>query len=107
MITKASVRTKGCVEFPETSQEQTQIQALFSLMVFEVAYGGQVEEITPRHIRVRTNLMGCIDITRFDGSDEEMRPLVLAVYYYLSAFAYDRERMETSAWQRLCQFGDE
>ncbi len=97
MITISSVRFKGREQFPPIVYEQAPLEALIRLMVYELALGGEVVSTTPRQINVRTNVLGCIDVTDFEGGEEEMRPLLLAVYYYLSiSKTHGLEMLETS-----------
>jgi hypothetical protein len=42
----------------------------------EFLFGGKVTEITETKIVVKTNVMGCLDTTSFEGSAHDMEPIV-------------------------------
>ncbi len=58
--------------------EQSQMAALTSLILYEIAYGGHISALSETSVEVKTDIMSCKDRTVFTGSVEEMRPLYLA-----------------------------
>ena len=70
---------------PITNQ-RTIGNAVTMLVRNDLAWGGCISEITPTKIVTRTSCMGFgisrYDITSYEGSEEEMRPLMLAVAAY-------------------------
>jgi len=65
------------------TRQETPGQATVNLVRFELGYGGRITDLQPTSIEVRTSCMGRYDITRFRGTEAEMRPLLLAVGYWL------------------------
>ncbi len=56
--------------------EQPLLEALKSLVVYELGYGGFATEITTTRVVVETRVMSCLDTTIFEGSAKEMEPIV-------------------------------
>jgi len=67
------------------TREQSPGQATVSLVRYELGYGGRITDLQPTSITVRTSCMGRYDITRYSGTETEMRPLLLAVGYWLDS----------------------
>lgn len=65
------------------TREETPGQATVSLVRFELGYGGRIKDLQPTSLTIRTSCMGRYDITRYSGTEAEMRPLLLAVGYWL------------------------
>jgi hypothetical protein len=55
------------------------------MLIYEIGYGGRPIEVTPTRISIRTLVMSCVDTTIFEGSEEEMIPLLSALGAYFSA----------------------
>jgi len=60
-------------------------EALVSIIVFELAYGGYPISIEPNHIVVQTQVMGCIDEVHVTGEENELQPLHLALSFWKEA----------------------
>ena len=66
--------------------ERTSLEALKSLVVYELGYGGQITNLDyPTRIKVETRILSKIDTAVFEGSKEEMKPLFEATYFFLKA----------------------
>lgn len=65
------------------TREESQGQAVVSLVRYELGYGGHITDLQPTSVTVRTSCLGRYDITRYSGTEAEMRPLLLAVGYWL------------------------
>lgn len=76
-----------CHAWPE--REMTPGKATVMLVRFELGYGGSVIEIRPTYIKVSTSCMGLgrsrYDHTEFSGSEEAMKPLLIAVGFWYEA----------------------
>lgn len=101
MIREESFRVASGHICPPIVRELTAIGALIRLMLYEVGYGGEVTRVTKSRIDVRTQVLNCVDHVTFDGSEEEMRPLLLAIYYFL--YLIDRREMAETSFQQLQQ----
>lgn len=66
-------------------RESTLEKALECLVGAELKYGGHITKLTPTEVVVETRVMACLDTTYFEGSEEEMAPLVALAYYYSKA----------------------
>ncbi len=67
--------------FPATTSSRTREDALESLVVAELAFGGQITacELTPdgkAFISVKTHVMNCVDTAEFRGDLEDMKALL-------------------------------
>lgn len=86
MITVENRRLNGGTEAHKPFFNETTVKrALESLLVYELGYGGVIEEITPTKVVVKTRIMSCIDTTIFTGSEEDMAMLVEAASISLDA----------------------
>ncbi|OGY62381.1 MAG: hypothetical protein A2745_00100 [Candidatus Harrisonbacteria bacterium RIFCSPHIGHO2_01_FULL_44_13] len=86
MITVTPTRVKSGEHFDFGARQLTTEQAMESLVKYELGYGGRITEASPTRIVVQTRVLGhCLDTTIFEGSEEEMRPLRAATYYFLRA----------------------
>lgn len=82
MITINSIRHNGDeYHYPERSE--TRLAALNKLVEFELGYGGSVVDLTKTKVVVQTRVLNCVDITTFEGSEDDMRPLVEVAGYYM------------------------
>ncbi|MDF1496610.1 MAG: hypothetical protein P1P90_00940 [Patescibacteria group bacterium] len=59
--------------------------AALRLAQMELAYGARVTEASETRIVVKTRVFACVDTSVFEGTEEEMEPLVELVYFYLKA----------------------
>lgn len=59
----------------QSEYDQTVEDALYSLLVGEIAYGGYVKEATETKLVIETNVFACRDLTVFEGPKEEMLEL--------------------------------
>lgn len=78
MITRQMVRQRDEEVFDLGAHDIPGEAALRSLVVYELGYGGIVIDVSPTHLIVRTQVLGSIDTTMFNGTEEEMRPLLEA-----------------------------
>lgn len=78
MIKNTAERNNGGYKCDPTTRDQTINQALESLIIYELGYGGYQSVIEPTRIVVITRIMNCVDQTTFTGTAEEMSLLVEA-----------------------------
>lgn len=64
--------------------ESTKEKATSHFIEFELAYGGQVIDLSETKVIVRTVVLDCVDLTTFEGSKEEMILIVEAAYVSVS-----------------------
>lgn len=64
--------------FDPVVKQLTQAEAMSSLIIYEIGYGGKVKSVTPVAVCVVTTIMGCVDHTLFEGTEKEMAILVEA-----------------------------
>lgn len=76
MITFSDERTKPEGGVYPSSRVITMAKALDILINCELAFGGKIVVIEPTRVQTRTVVMGCVDISTFEGSVEEMQYLV-------------------------------
>ena len=76
MITQTNRRIHSGEECLPLIFPKTLDQALESLLIYEIGYGGQVVELEPTKVVTKTHVLSCVDFTEFVGSVEEMQPLV-------------------------------
>lgn len=55
---------------------------LNTLAEYELGYGGYIAEISPTKLRVTTHVLSKIDNTIYEGSEEEMLPLLQFCYLF-------------------------
>jgi hypothetical protein len=75
VITEHNYRNNGR-ECPVITSAVTQDKALERLVVYELGYGGSPTRVEPTVVEVDTQVLGCQDRTVWEGSVEEMQPLV-------------------------------
>lgn len=85
MIQVTMSRDKDGQHYDQGSREMSPLDALRILTTSELAFGGNITEASGTQITIITRVMGCVDTSIFAGSQEEMRPLNEAAYYYLRA----------------------
>jgi len=85
MIRILMTRKQDRLEFDLGAREVTPTAALSTLMWSELGFGGNITEATGTRLTVVTRVLACIDTTVFEGTEEEMRILNEAAYYYLEA----------------------
>lgn len=66
--------------------ERTVHSALISLIMSELAFGGQVVVLEQERIVTKTSVMGCADTTEFVGTQEDLHPLFLFACATLGLF---------------------
>jgi hypothetical protein len=76
MITVTQNRNKGGGDVYNSIHDWTLSKSLNVLISCELGFGGQLMEVTPTRVVVQTEVMGCIDITIFEGTEEAMVMLV-------------------------------
>jgi hypothetical protein len=93
MITQYGTRRRGHEFFTDmpARHETTTERALKSLIDAELKFGGRIKDLSPTKVVVETQVLACLDTTYFEGSKEEMEPLVVISYYYAKAQAEQRD----------------
>ncbi len=71
-------RNNGAGESLLSSYQQTPLDAVESLCVYELGYGGHVTELTDTRVEIRTEAGSARDRTVFEGSVSDMAPVVKA-----------------------------
>lgn len=84
MIRITNERWNGA-QCPSTNDERPVDRALISLVKYELGYGGVITQLTKTKIVVNTRILNCSDIVTFEGSENDMRPLVEAASLYCQA----------------------
>jgi len=81
MITNTNQRFNGAHCDPIIRQ-QSITDAMQSLVIYELGYGGHIREITPTKLVVFTQVLAAQDTVTFEGPKDEMLPLLkfCAVY---------------------------
>lgn len=75
MITNTNERFNGA-PCPPMVRDQTISDAMESLVIYELGYGGQICEITPTKIVLFTRCLAAQDTVTLEGPADEMRPLI-------------------------------
>ncbi|MBY0359850.1 MAG: hypothetical protein K2W82_17740 [Candidatus Obscuribacterales bacterium] len=94
---------RGGAEVEFSSYAQSPVDALASLCLSELGYGGQVTLLTPTKIEVQTQITSYIDRTVFEGSVEDMQMLVQAATAAAFMLAKHRDKLVEGAAQALEQ----
>ena len=76
MIRYTALRDNGGGMSKMSEYEQSASQALESLVVYELGYGGRVSSLSLTKIVIETQILGVKDKTIFEGSENEMAFLV-------------------------------
>lgn len=76
MIKFSDCRTKPGGDVYPSSRTVKPSKALDILTNCELAFGGHIVSIEPTRVETRTVVMGCVDQSIFEGTEEEMRLLV-------------------------------
>ncbi|MFC1598582.1 hypothetical protein ACFL2U_01030 [Patescibacteria group bacterium] len=84
-------------------REQSSYDALGTMIFSELGFGGKIIELTETRIVTLTTVMAAIDTVIFEGTQEEMLPLLQTAYYYLKAGENHDEIMEQTLkqWESL------
>jgi hypothetical protein len=59
-----------------------QKEALELLVKYELAFGGKVADVSKTFLRVKTKVFHCMDTALFEGTEEEMLPLLQIAHLY-------------------------
>lgn len=110
-ITKTQWRVKddGYVSPIDKFEVKSIADALESLVVYELGYGGNVIDLTETKVSILTNVMGCKDSTIFEGPKEEMQSLVeialLGIYssYQRLLLKEDRDEWEDKRLEKMTE----
>lgn len=107
MITYISQRYEpwGGVCGDPVEKQQTSGKAVVSLIRYELGYGGSITDVTSTRIEVRTSMMGRYDITTWEGSEEEMEPLLRAISVWYGVKQKRGAKYSTSFAQKLIKSG--
>jgi hypothetical protein len=77
MIKHTNLRNNGAGRHAlGDSYEQKMPEALRSLVVYEMGYGGMVTDLSFTRVVIDTHIMSCHDRTIFEGAEDEMAWLV-------------------------------
>ena len=82
-IIRRAYRMNGGPEELMCEGPQSLDEALVSMLKFEYGYGGRPTVIRPTRVATFTTVLNCRDRTVWEGSEEEMRPLVLVSRAFL------------------------
>ena len=88
---------------PMAERDQTVADSVVSLVKYELGFGGHPTEVTDTMVTTRTNVFGRYDVTTFTGTKEEMRPLVLACFFW-ATLNKDKKRMidfRMDLWEKV------
>lgn len=80
MITYTNVRNNSGRIYEDAPQQRTISRALELMLIYEFGYGGRLIELTPTKVVVRITIMACVDVSAFEGSEEDMKLLTEAAY---------------------------
>jgi len=92
MIKIIQTRDRGSEHFDQGDYEIVSRLAVEKLLRFEMAYGGQITEVTDTSLTVVTCIFACKDTTKFVGPAEEMAPVIRAGLLYTELAGYQREK---------------
>lgn len=85
--------------------DETVVEALNGLLQFELGFGGHVEDIKEDGdlitITVVTKVMGCKDTVYYQGTKEDMRPLLEAIHFWAMACEHDNGTIDRAV-QTMC-----
>lgn len=79
-------------------------QALESLVIYELGYGGRITELSATRAVVKTTVMNCLDTTIFEGSEEDMAPLVHVSALAAKHHGFQDERSKQEALDAVMAF---
>lgn len=94
-------RTNGTYKCPASVDERSIENAVESLLIYEIGYGGSVIDITPTKVVVRTYVMACVDVTQYEGAEKDMEPLVAIA---IAAARLQKEPLSDSVIDQVMQF---
>jgi hypothetical protein len=90
MIARKIERNKDGTVHRDAFKEST-MRALKVLIGCELKFGGNITDASETMLKVETKCFGCHDTSIFEGSVEEMRPLIDAARFYLQACQRDEQ----------------
>lgn len=104
MIHHINLRDQGSGPKPMSEYQQDTGQALKSLVVYELAYGGFITNLSATEVAVETRLLlgSTIDTTIFRGSTEEMELLVRVAACH--SLIMDSQENRTTLRDRAVEF---
>ena len=89
MITLQLARRRDGQHFDQGSRQESIRGAMAVLIQSELAFGADVTDVSATRLALETRVFGCIDSTVFEGSAEEMAPLLQAVALVLEADSHE------------------
>lgn len=92
MIRRTNLRDKGCGEKYQDKCEQSAKDALNSMVVFELGYGGFVTDLSPTKVVVETHILSTKDTTIFEGSKKEMELIVKVAAHHVAIMSDETSR---------------
>ncbi|MDR3616602.1 MAG: hypothetical protein P4L53_23785 [Candidatus Obscuribacterales bacterium] len=93
MIEIINRRNNGAECEPIVRHESPE-KALYSMVKFELGYGGMIVAASETSITVRTRVLNCVDHTTFSGSQQDMRPLIETAYFFMEACKHDDQSID-------------
>lgn len=103
MITQTNYRNNGGTVCEPSGGPRAQADAIESLLMYEIGYGGRITKIEPTEVHVRTHIMSCVDDTVYSGSEEEMEPLVHIAVLAAKYHAMDVESSREEAMNKVME----
>lgn len=93
MIKHTNLRDKGQGVKNLGEYEQSTAEALKSMVVYELGYGGVITELSPTKVVVETHIFGGTkDTTIFEGPKEEMELIVKAAAHHAALIGDEASR---------------
>ena len=92
MIRHTNLRDNGDGQKNIGDYEQSAADALRSMVVFELGYGGIVSDLSPTSVVVKTRVLACKDTTIFEGSEEEMEFIVRVAAHHVALMSDEASR---------------
>ena len=71
-----SYRSNGGPQVMLNCQEVTFEQAIEKLVKWELKFGGLLSKCSDKKVNVTTRVLGCVDDTEFEGTEEEIKTLL-------------------------------
>jgi hypothetical protein len=76
-------RVNNGVAYNQGSRVESPYAAAGHLLEFELGFGGAIKEITTTRLVTVTRIFNCLDTTVFEGSEEDMLPLLAVAYAWV------------------------
>lgn len=93
MVHYKNSRHNGGFEPYVVERDFTPTKAFEALVFCEIGFGTSITGLTSTQILCNTNVLGTIDVVEFTGTEQEMRPLVMAAAYYIAVLKTRRDEV--------------